>query len=90
MAGWTNISVDTRITTHPALLHGLVLLCSTTGGDVTVYSGQDTSGQKIGTFEGIADQSTPVMFAPPLECDSGLYVDVGSNVTEVLILWGPA
>jgi len=89
MAGWTNISVDTRITTHAALLHGLILLCSTTGGDVTVYSGQDTSGQKIGRFEGTADVSLPIRFDPPLECDSGLYVDVGSTVTEVTILWEP-
>lgn len=87
--GWTVLTGDGAVVKSAAWLHGLVLLVSTTGGDVTVYAGQDTSGQKIGRFEAIADQSTPVMFNPSIECDSGIYVDVGSNVTEILILWSP-
>lgn len=89
-SGFTNIIVDTRITTHPALLHGLVVLASAGGGAVTVYAGQDTSGQKIGTFEGANNISNPIRFDPPLSCPSGLYVDVGSSISEVLIHWSPA
>jgi hypothetical protein len=88
--GWTTITADARITTHPALLHGLVLLVSSDGGDVTVYEGQDvTSGRKVGRFEAKTDTSRPIHFNPALECERGIYVDVGSNVTEVLIHWSP-
>ncbi len=86
---WTNITDNARITTHAAKLHGLVILASTTGGDVTVYAGQDDGGRKIGRFEGVADHSRPINFRPPLECESGIYVDVGSSITEVLVLWEP-
>jgi len=84
---WTNISASVRITSSAAKLHGLVILASTTGGDVTVYAGQDAGARKIGRFEGIADHSRPINFRPPLECDSGIYVAVGSSITEVLVLW---
>jgi len=87
---WTNITADARITSSAALLHGLVILASVTGGDVTVYAGQDVGGRKIGRFEGVADHSRPINFRPAIECDSGIYVDVGSSITEVLILWEPA
>lgn len=85
-AGWENVSADTVISTGPCLLTGVTLLVSTTGGEVTLYDGADAlAGRKIARFEGIADQSTPIQFSPPLLCQQGLYVDVGSNVTEVLI-----
>lgn len=88
--GFTNLSADRIVAYGPALLHGLVLLTSADGGDVTVYSGQDaTTGQKILTVEGTANVSRPISFNPPIECDRGIYVDVGSNVTEVLIHWTP-
>jgi len=86
--GWTRLTADGVVTAQPVLLHGLVLLVSTTGGDVTLYNGQDAgSGRVVGRFEAIADQSTSIPFYPPLRCENGLYVDVGSNVTELLVLW---
>ena len=85
-AGWENVTGDSVISTGPCLLHGLVLLASGGGGDVTLYDGVDAlAGRKIGTFEGANNESRPVNFSPPLKCEQGLYVDVGSNVTECLI-----
>lgn len=90
MAGWTNTSVDCVVTTRPAVLYGIVLLTSAGGGDVTVYEGQDAeTGRKIGRFEGANNQTRPVRFGPGLDCDRGIFVDVGSNVTEVLVIWSP-
>ena len=90
-AGWERVTVDTLLYPNPTLLGGLVLLTSVTGGDVTLYDGQDAaSGRVVGRFEGIADQSTPILFPWPLRCEGGLFVDIGSNVTEVLVLWVPA
>lgn len=89
MAGFTNVTADARITTHHAVLHGVIVLASSAGGDVSIYAGQDTGGQKIGTFKGAANVSNPIAFDPPLDCPSGIYVDVGSNITEVTIHWSP-
>lgn len=89
--GWTNVTADKVVTAQPALLHALVLLASAAGGAVTIYEGQDTSsGRKILTVKGQANVSRPVRFQPPLRCERGIYVDVGSDVGEVLVLWEPS
>jgi len=78
------------ITHLPALLHGVVLLVSADGGSATIYAGRDAgSGLYIGRFEAKSDTSRPINFRPPLDCDGGIYVSVGTNVTEVLVLWEP-
>jgi len=88
---WTTTTVDTIITNAAAVLHGLVLLASADGGDVTLYDGTDPAGgRKIATFKGTAHKSKPIHFRPPLLCERGIYVDVGSSVNEVLIHWDPA
>lgn len=88
--GWTRLTQDQAVAHGPCLLYGLVLLTSVTGGDVTVYDGVDSgAGRRILRAEGTADESRPVLFPVPLHCDGGIYVDVGTSVTEVLILWQP-
>ena len=83
-----NTTVDKLVTAHDCLLWGVVVLVSTTGGDVTFYAGRDaTSGRKIMTVEGTANESRAIMFAKPLFCDGGLYVDIGSNVTEATVFY---
>lgn len=86
--GWTRLTGDAQVTEGPALLYGLVLLTSVTGGDVTVYAaGGPQPARQVGRFEAIADDSHPILFPSPLRMDGGIYVDVGSSVAEVLILW---
>ena len=88
--GWTNLTASEIIAEQPVLLHGVVVLASASGGAATLYEGQDaTSGRKIITIEGSANESRPVAFYPPLLCERGLYVAVGSNVTEVVVHWTP-
>lgn len=90
MAGWTYTAVDRIITTHPALLLGVIVLASAGGGDVTVYEGQDaTTGQKIGTFEGANNITNSMMFGPGLDCGRGIYVDIGSSISGVIVIWSP-
>jgi hypothetical protein len=85
---YTNLSVSAEVANEPVVLYGAVILTSVTGGDATVYDGRDaTSGNKVIRLEGIANQSTPVMFCYPVTLHQGLYVNVGSNVTEVVVLW---
>lgn len=85
-SAWRNVTGDTLVARNPCLLHGVVLLTSAGGGDVTIYEGQDaTSGEKILSIEGANNISNQVAFNPPLPLQRGLYVDVGSNVSEVLV-----
>lgn len=87
---WTNTTADAVITNAPAYLHGLTLLASAAGGDVTVYDGADPgAGRKILTAKGAANVSLPIAFYPPLLCERGIYLDVGSSVTEVTVHWDP-
>lgn len=85
--GYRWLTADEQVIEHPLLLKGIVLLVSTTGGDVTLYEGLGAAGSSlIGRFEGIADQSTPVDLHG-LFLERGLYVDIGSNVTGVLVIY---
>ncbi len=87
--GYRWLTADEQVIEHPLLLAGIVLLVSTTGGDVTLYEGLGTAGSSlIGRFEGIADQSTPIDLHGLL-LERGLYVDIGSNVTGVLVIYKP-
>ena len=89
--GFERVTADNLLFPGPCLLGGLVLLVSVTGGDVSLYNGNDAqSGALIGTFKGEANISEPIIFPWPLRCERGLYVDVGSNVTELLVFYKPA
>ncbi len=87
--GYRYLTADEIVAEHPLILRGLVLLVSTTGGDVTLYDGLEAAGGRlIGRFEAIADQSTPIdLFG--LHVEHGLFVDIGSNVTSVLVVYDP-
>jgi hypothetical protein len=86
LTAWKNFTADTLVSRGPSLLHAVLLLTSSDGGDITIYEGQDAnSGTKIARLEGNADTTKVVRFSPPLPCQRGLYVDVGSSVTEVTV-----
>lgn len=85
---YTRLTASIEIATEPVMLYGAVILTSVTGGDATIYDGRDaTSGNTVIRLEGIANQSTPVMFPGPVTLHQGLYVAVGTNVSEVLVIW---
>ena len=88
--GWTNVTASEIIAEQPVYLHGVVVLTSADGAGVTLYEGQDaTSGRKIITIKASANESRSIAFYPPLLCERGLYVAVGSGVTEVMVHWTP-
>ncbi len=87
---WDTFAADAIVHNGPCLLHGIVVLASAAGGDVTLYEGLDaTSGHKVGTFKGGANLSNPVMLPAPRYCARGVYLDVGSNITEVQVGYTP-
>lgn len=88
--GFTRLASDGIVNEGPSLLFGLHIEASTAGGDVSVYEGNDSaSGRLIGTFKDNLTNHEVKSFIPPLYCDRGIYVDIGSNITAVTILWLP-
>lgn len=67
----------------------VVLTVGVTGGDITLYEGQDAaSGRLIATLTGLALVSLPFDFAG-IFCDRGLCVVVGANVTQYTVVFEP-
>ena len=87
---WANIEADAIITREPAWLVGVIVTSNNTTGaaDATVYHGTTTDGRKIGKFKAVTYDSRliPIPF-PGLPCPHGIYVDVGSNVDNVLVIY---
>jgi len=88
--GFTRITASRVINEGQTLLFGVLILVSVTGGSVSLYEGTDaTSGRLIATVEGEANITHQFVFSTPLYLDRGLYVSVGSNVSEATIIWLP-
>jgi hypothetical protein len=74
------------VTSHPAWLHASFLNASVAGGDVVIYEGQDpTSGRQILHQDAAANATNHCQFDPPVWMERGIYVDIGSNVSQVTI-----
>lgn len=80
------IEADTMISNKLCYLHGLLLNVATSGGDITLYNGRDaTSGRKVMVVKALANVTNPIAFATPVLFESGLFVDIGSNVNSVTL-----
>ncbi len=83
-SGNINLVADNLVIPGNVLLTGLTLTVSVAGGDVTLYNGQDAaSGIKIHKYVNGVVGTLQINFIPPLELERGLFLDVGSSVTEV-------
>lgn len=63
------------------------LVPSAANADVTLYDGENTTGSLIATLKEAAVSGHEFNPPAPIYCHKGLYVDVGSNVTGVLVMW---
>jgi len=81
-------NVDTVLTRRDALIYGVVLT-ATSGGvaDVTIKAGIDSSGKAVMKVKAAADSTQYVSLYAPIQCRNGIFIDVGSNVDLVTIIW---
>ena len=63
------------------------LVPSAANADVSLYDGENTTGSLIATLKEAAVSGHEFTPPVPIYCRKGLYIDVGSNVTGVLIMW---
>ncbi len=82
---WRFVTEDSVLSTKECDLHYASLEPSAAAADVTLYDGIDTTGVKVVALQ--ASTKTNLEFRPrkSIYCRRGLYVDVGSNVTGVLV-----
>ena len=82
------VSADTRLFTGKGEWGGLVLLTSAFGTGVNFRDGLDAGlGRNLGTFVSTSVNSLPIIFTHPIPIETGLFVDIGTNVTSVMVIY---
>lgn len=84
---WAYCTVDTLLNRGPCELHSAYLVVSAASTDSAIYDGTDTSGRKITDLRAAAVTGHHFKPKEPIYCQSGLYVDVGTNVSGILVQW---
>ncbi len=86
---WEWVTSDRVLAIGPCELLFAHLVVSAASTDTHLYDGKSTAGKKIVTL--ISQSVTGMTLKPPeaIKCEQGLYVDVGTNVTGVLVQWRP-
>jgi hypothetical protein len=82
------VTADRLLFSGPGEWGGYVLLTSADEGDVTVYDGLDVqSGKQLAVLQAGDSAPLPYTFIEPIPVDRGLYVDVGDNVTSIMMVY---
>ena len=84
---WAWLTVDTKLTDHEAELVAAYLVVSAASTDSVIYSGVDTAGDKVLALESAVATTLPIVPPVPIYCRKGIFVDVGTSVTGILIQW---
>ena len=81
------VTADARLCEKECELIFAYMLPSAANADVSLYDGENTSGDLIATLKEAAVSGHRFRPPVPIYCRKGLYVDVGSNVTGILVMW---
>lgn len=82
------VTADEQLSTGACELIFALLTSDAQGnGMVTFYDGESTSERLLCVLEGLQTVSQPLPLPKPIYCRRGLYVDIGANVTGVLVHW---
>ncbi|MCK9598668.1 MAG: hypothetical protein M0R06_06480 [Sphaerochaeta sp.] len=84
---WARVTADQKLNQGPCELIYAYLVPSGATTDSVIYNGVDTSGEKIVTLKEEAVSGHPFKPPVPVFCSKGLFVDVGSSVSEIFVLW---
>jgi hypothetical protein len=84
---WAWVTEDRKLTDRECELISAHLVVSAASTDSALYNGPDANGDKIIALEAAA--ATLKSFNPrvPIYCNKGLFVDVGTSVTGILVQW---
>jgi hypothetical protein len=84
----TRVALD-GIAVRAECLLTSVRLVAAAGGAATavIHNGKTDDNEIICSLSAVASTSDALYFPRGLHCPNGIYVNVGSNVTEVVITW---
>ena len=90
MAELSWITADQQVVSGPLRLLAVTLVATSAGAaDCTLYHGRGTDGVKLAVLRTGASTSRNLPLPRGVDLDQGLYVDVGSNVEGVVVVWEP-
>ena len=82
------VSADRQVFDGAGSITSLTLVSDGVGvADVTVKDGASPDGETLATLRALQNDTRHLPFAHPVEVFDGLYVDIGSNVEGVLVVW---
>lgn len=88
--GWKWMTSDGIVTNNQAILHAIVMHVNANGAECSLYEGLDSSsGRLIGTFTDQANVSRSIDLKG-LQCDRGIYIEIGADVLGVLVVYDNA
>lgn len=88
--GYMRVTADSLICPEPCFLVSVCLVANATGASTAVIrDGHNTGGEAVIDLAALTSSKDNRSYNPPLFFKKGLYVDVGSNVTSVLVQYLP-
>jgi hypothetical protein len=84
---WAWVTADRKLTDRESELVAAYLVCSAASTGSVIYDGSDTGGDKVIGLEGALAITWGFTPPVPIYCRKGIFVDVGTNVTGILVQW---
>jgi len=84
---WEYVIADKCLTESECELVYACLVPSAATTDSALYNGRSTSGKKIIDLKDAVVANGEFNPSVPVYCPNGLYVDVGTSVTGIFVMW---
>lgn len=84
---WAWVTADQLLSHGPCELLFAYLVVSAGSTDSHLYNGESAAEEKIVTLESAAVTGHEFKPPVPVYCSKGLYVDVGTVVTGIFVMW---
>jgi len=85
--GWTfdYVTADKIVARGKCEISRITVVPSAATTNSAVYDGLDTNGKKIIDLPCAVTTVKSLPLTPPVRCEQGIYVDVGTSVTGILV-----
>jgi len=84
---WRYLTASALLSHGPCEICTVLLLSGAAAGTLTAYDGENTNGDIIALFEGLAAHSNVWKFYKPVYCRRGLYVVLDQNCASAFVQW---
>ena len=84
------VTADIDLIEQSVEVQGVIITASTsTKCVISLYDGVNSSGRLLGTFRVAADGSQVFLFPQPIPCTRGLFIDIDTSTTGVIVFYRP-